>query len=90
MRRASFSPRASRDVTEAVRWYEGQRLALGREFLAELERVLLMLAAHPLAGPMVVAHTRRVLLRRFPYALYYSARGGSIHIRACLHHRRQR
>jgi plasmid stabilization system protein ParE len=86
---ASFSPRASRDVSEAVRWYEGQRSTLGRDFLRELERVLLLLAAHPAAGSPVSPGTRRVLLRRFPYALYYSVLNGSIFIRACLHHRQQ-
>jgi len=55
-----------------------------------LWRVLELLITTPEMGPIAHRDLRRVLTRRFPYAIYYRLTDAAIEIRACLHHRRTR
>jgi plasmid stabilization system protein ParE len=83
-----FTPLAARDVREAVAWYDEQRTGLGAEFEAALHAALVLLRQAPEAGPPVLRDVRRVLLPRFPYALYYRLTPDLLEIRACLHQHR--
>ncbi len=84
-REVAFTPRSSRDVEEAYRWYESERTGLGAEFRDELWRLLELLVETPELGPMVHRELRRALTKRFPFAVYYHVTGGAIEVRACLH-----
>jgi len=64
-------PAAAADIEEAFLWYESQRPGLGNEFLAEAQALIAAIAGRPLMYPVVRRNTRRALLRRFPYGLYY-------------------
>jgi plasmid stabilization system protein ParE len=72
-------------VIAARAWYEEQRATLGDEFAAALERVLDLITRMPNACPEIAPRTRRALLRRFPYALYYRVESDSLDVVACLH-----
>lgn len=87
-RRLAFTSRASADVEEAFAWYEAHRVGLGADFQTELTRVLQLLEAMPEAGPVVHRDLRRLLVKRFPFALYYRLTETAIEIRGCLHQRR--
>jgi plasmid stabilization system protein ParE len=71
-------PAAAADIDDAFLWYEGQRAGLGHDGIAE----------HPLRYPVIRRNTRRALLRRFPYAIYYRVYGDVIVVVACMHGRR--
>ena len=86
--RVEFRPLASADVAEAFSWYEGQRVGLGAEFEADLDRTLELLSHMAGAGPIVHRTLRRLLLRRFPFAVYYELAGETVRIRAVGHTRR--
>ena len=81
-------PRAAADVEGAYRWYEDQRAGLGDEFLVAVEACLELIAAHPLAAPVVHRDTRRLLLRRFPYGVFYRQVEDEIVVVGCLHAKR--
>ena len=81
-------PAAAADIDEAFLWYEGQRAGLGYEFLAAAQAVVDVIAQHPLRYPVVRRNTRRALLRRFPYAIYFRIYGDIIVVVACMHGRR--
>lgn len=49
-----------------------------------------LLPETPELGPVAHRDLRRVLLRRFPYAVYYRIAAPTIEVRACLHHRQDR
>lgn len=83
-----FRPDASEDLADAFRWYERQRPGLGREFEKAVEQTLRSLEQAPAAFPILHRDLRRVLLKRFPYAIYYRVEHNEIEIRACLHTRR--
>ena len=81
-------PAAAADIDEAFLWYEGQRPGLGREFLAAAQRLIDAVAQHPFRYPVIRRNTRRALLRRFPYALYFRVYGAVVVVVACMHGRR--
>ena len=83
-----FRPAAAADVEDAFLWYESQRPGLGDEFLDELALVLGVIAEHPNRFPIIHRDTRRALLHRFPYALFYRVLDEKIIIVACMHGKR--
>ncbi len=81
-------PEAEADLGEAFRWYEARRHGLGHEFLAEVSRTFSRIAEQPLRNAPVHREARRALLRRFPYAALYVARGERVFVLSVLHQRR--
>ena len=79
---------AAADIEEAYLWYQRQRAGLGEEFLEAVDAVLRDIATHPKAYPVIHRETRRALLRRFPYAIFYRLYGETIIVIACMHGRR--
>ena len=79
---------AERDVAKAQKWYDQQRAGLGRDFLAVMRRAEELLADHPEAFQTAHGDYRRMVLLRFPYAVYYRPLDdGRLEIVAVLHQR---
>ena len=85
MTRAGFRPAASADVDAAYDWYEEQRPGLGDEFVTAIDAAVASILAFQEAYPVIHRGARRVLLERFPYALYYQLAGHRVIIVACMH-----
>lgn len=66
-----FSKLARQDIEAAADWYDGIRPGLGDEFLLSLDAAVELIRRHPLIGSPQPWDTRRKLLRRFPYSLFY-------------------
>ena len=79
---------AAADIDEAYLWYENRRIGLGEEFLREVDAVRERILRSPDTFPVMHRQTRRVLLRRFPYAMYYRLDGDLVIVVACMHGRR--
>jgi plasmid stabilization system protein ParE len=79
---------AEDDIETAFTWYEQQRQGLGPEFLLAVEAGLAAIERQPEAYPAVYKRARRLVLRRFPYALFFVADRGLIEVIACTHVRR--
>ena len=84
-RRLAFTPATNADIADAYDWYDAQRPGLGEEFREELAVAFTLLGEFSEAGPAVHFDVRRLLLRRFPYAIYYRVGEREIEVRACLH-----
>jgi plasmid stabilization system protein ParE len=69
---------AKTDVRAAARWYELQQPGLGREFVAEVDAALNRVAENPLQYQALHRETRRAIVRRFPYAVFYRVEASSI------------
>ena len=82
------SAEAETDVGEATEWYEGQRRGLGIEFLLELDAAVERAALNPQACAVQYRGARRVLLRRFPYSVYYLVDADAIEVFGVLHQQR--
>jgi len=81
-------PEAEADLKEVYRWYEGQRRGLGDDFLLCVEAALEALLENPNQFPVVHKEVRRMVLRRFPYSIFYLTPGDEIVVLAIFHGRR--
>jgi plasmid stabilization system protein ParE len=86
--RVVFRPEARVEALGAQSWYEARRIGLGFEFALALEAAVESAARRPSAHPVVEGQCRRVLLRRFPYAVVFQPGAESLLIVAVFHHRR--
>lgn len=76
---------AELDVAEAQVWYEKQRSGLGIEFHSEVSQVIDRLAETPLIYQTVYRDLRRVIVRRFPYLIWYRILDEIVTVVACTH-----
>lgn len=82
------TPEADADIADAFDWYEAQRPGLGAEFLAEVAAVFSYLEAFPDANAAIRGDTRRAIVHRFPYGVFYIVDPDLISITGVLHFRR--
>jgi hypothetical protein len=85
---------AAEEAAEAAAWYENGRPGLGFDFERAIDAALDLLEQDmvPLASAPGVAGVRgvkRLLLRRFPYAVVVRERGTEILVIAFAHHARR-
>jgi plasmid stabilization system protein ParE len=76
---------AERDLAAAAAWYERQRRGLGHEFLDEALTVFQLIAQQPLTYPIVHRNTRRALLSRFPFGVYFLTEPAFVMVVAVMH-----
>jgi len=80
-----FSPSAEEDLQQAYHWYEERQEGLGEDFLSCFETALAEVRERPLAFPVIYKTVRRILLRRFPYAIYYVVNNSAVAVIAVFH-----
>jgi toxin ParE1/3/4 len=78
-------PAAAADIDSAYEWYEREREGLGEEFLQEVRATLKLVLSMPEGYPVVERRTRRALIHRFPYGLFYRIVDDTIVFVACFH-----
>lgn len=81
-------PEAQLEVQEAFQYYQEKSEGLGFEFMRSLDAALQSVKRNPFAYQKIYKETRRVLLRKFPYALFYIAEENRIVVIACFHQKR--
>ena len=81
----SITPDAEIDIEDAAIWYEQQRKGLGNDFLDEIQNAFRKISENPYLYPIVHRNTRRTLIRRFPFAIYYLIEQGSLVVIAVMH-----
>jgi plasmid stabilization system protein ParE len=80
-----FHRAASAEFIEASAWYEGKRLGLGLEFIAEIDSCISLASKNPLQFAVVREDIRRVVANRFPYNVYFRAEQHRIVVLAVFH-----
>ncbi|MBI2817113.1 MAG: type II toxin-antitoxin system RelE/ParE family toxin [Acidobacteria bacterium] len=88
MKSLLIRPAAAADIEEAFGWYEHQRSGLGDEFLAAVQSKIDEIVRKPLTYPVIHRDTRRALLHRFPYAVFYRVYDEAVIVVGCMHGRR--
>ena len=71
---------AAFELDQGRSWYESKRAGLGFEFAAEVDAAIDRIRESP---EMYARHTkeyRQALVRRFPFAIYYEFRQGTVTI----------
>ena len=88
MKPVNIQPRAEAEADEAAAWYEAEQPGLGIEFLLELDAAIERAAESLLAYARVFLDARRVVMRRFPFAVYFLYEADVVEVFAILHQRR--
>ena len=70
-------------------WYRRADTDVANRFGDALDRAIERIAETPERFPIYLANTRRLLLRRFPYAVIYRLDPGRIIVLAIAHQRRR-
>lgn len=78
-------PEAVQDLQDAAAWYEEQSGGLGQEFLDEVGRSLQRVTEQPELYPPMHRNTRRVLIHRFPFGVFFRVEAGFIVVVAVMH-----
>ena len=81
-------PEARADIFDAAQWYEDREPGLGVAFIAEIDAAFQRIELGPERYTSIHRQLRRVLVRRFPYAVYFGVDAADIVIFAVLHQRR--
>ena len=81
-------PEAEADLAEEFDWYERRKDGLGHEFLAEVRAVLTQIVENPLRHSQMYRTARRVLVRRFPYKVFYLFEADRVVVIGVFHARR--
>jgi len=77
---------AARDeLPEAVEWHENQRPGKGEALLAEVERVVGLLADFPRMHAVVYRDVRKAVVRGFPYIVLTREDSGELLIVSVFH-----
>lgn len=83
-----FLTLAQQEVDEAVVWFDERVEGKGIVFLDELDRVVRLVKAYPLASTEIEPEIRKCLFARFPYSLIYGIEDDTIVVIAVAHARR--
>jgi len=83
-----FVSSANIELDEAVRYYDHQLPGLGFRFYQEVDAAIERIKLMPEAWTKIGRHTRRCILKGFPYALLYVIEVDAILITAVAHLRR--
>jgi toxin ParE1/3/4 len=73
-----FLPEVEEDVFNGYVWYETKSRGLGEDFLRMFYASANEIPWHPLLYPKVYQDFRRRLIRRFPYAIYFTIENDQI------------
>ena len=85
-RRLIIRPDAYADFEAAHDWYESQRRDLGAELAEAVLQTARIARTKPLSFPVVVdPDSRRALVERFPYAVYFRTAEGAVIMLAVVH-----
>src|SRR5438445_11988762 len=85
---------AQREIDEAAAWYESVDPGRGRLFAEAVNRAVQFAVKFPRApNPIVLPRGsrdfRKVIMKRYPYNVFYEVRGNDIRFIAVSHHKRR-
>jgi toxin ParE1/3/4 len=90
MKPAVFHGHAKAELDDAIAWYERRRVGLGGEFQSAVEGAVRRICQNPQAGSFYRAtRFRYVVVRRFPYVVFYFEGTHFIQVMAVAHGRRR-
>ena len=90
MKRTTFHNKARKELNQAIGYYERQKRGLGLDLLTEVEEAILRIQEDPWIGsPYKETEFRYLLVRRFPYIIYYADFPDRLWVAAIAHGRRK-
>jgi toxin ParE1/3/4 len=85
MSRPRFTEEAAADYAAAVDWYESEREGSGNAFTLYIEAALNHIQRRPEAFPLAWLDFQRIVVRQFPYVLFYRVEASQVVVHAVFH-----
>jgi toxin ParE1/3/4 len=76
---------AELDLAGIEDWYESQQAGLGAEIREAIDELFGQIGDNPLSFPERYRGSRRAILRRFPYIIWYRLQDDVAVVLACIH-----
>jgi plasmid stabilization system protein ParE len=87
-----FTPDADTELAEARQWPFNKKHTIAktwtRKFMERIDDALSLIVRDPRLYPIVYKTLRRVVVRRFPFAVFYEVMANEIQVIAVFHSRR--
>lgn len=87
--RVVFIEPASLELDDAIEYYNLQSSGLGEKFLDEVLETIELISRFPQLWAQNTKHTRKAVLRKFPFNLIYSKLEDNLYIIAVAHKNRE-
>ena len=85
MKELALHPKVRTDLFTAYDWYEQQRPGLGEDFLGCVKATLAAIRRAPQSYARVSDVTRRAVVRRFPYSVFFVVEADRLLVLGVLH-----
>ena len=79
---------ADAELDAAAAWYAARSPGLGAEFVRVIDAAFTTIQRNPLQFPILHRQVRRAVVRRFPYAILFTASTDEIVVLSVFHSRR--
>ena len=76
---------ARAEIAAAFDWYRERSPTAARRFLEAIDEAMQRIEEAPERHPVIRGHLRRVLLRQFPYGIYYKIYPSTISVVGVIH-----
>jgi plasmid stabilization system protein ParE len=83
-----FLPEAEFELNEAIEWYAHKQFGLDTEFMRCIDEAISKIQRNPKLFPIALKNSRKALVKRFPFTIYYEHKNNAIMILAVFHVRR--
>ena len=81
-----FRRSAEREIREARTWYRQADPGLEKKFGSRVIEAVTLFQTHPLGYREVLPGARRIVLKQFPYSLFYVVEATRLVLIGCRHH----
>ena len=76
------------DLEEAITWYEKERKGLGKIFFENFEEAIERIKINPNSYLNVIPDVKRILVKKFPYKIFYTISNDMVFIIGLSHAKR--
>ena len=81
-------PFAEFDMRHAKDWYNTKSENLGNDFMIEVEKTISQILNNPNQFPEITRNTRKAVINRFPYTIFYKIEFNTVDLYAVFHNSR--
>lgn len=81
----NISSAAQSDLEKIQAWYWSIHPNLGDDFILSARDAIAHIQSHPAAYPLIHKAFRRIMIRRFPYGIFFRIEGDIIKVSGVLH-----
>jgi len=62
---------AENDIADGIIWYESAQIDLGKDFFKSIDESIAFISVNPQCSQEIYKNIRRLIIRKFPYGIYY-------------------